>query len=523
MKVDFLKKFSTQKKYIYPVILSIFSIIINQYYGYIGILPIDSFLIFNSGYDLLNGFYPFKDYWTIKEPFIDFLQALFFKTFGVSWFSYVFHASIFNCLISLSTYFILRYFKLSVDVSFLYAFCVAALTYPTSGSPFSDHHALIFCLLSLYLFFVALKTNNKLYWFLLPFLLGFSFLSKQAPTAYLIIVISLLSLIYFIYKKDFSGLVYSILGFTIFTTIFITTLLFLKIEIIDFINQYFLFPQSLGATRLDWVFPLEFKRFVLRFKIHYISIFFLFLILIRSTIRKRGGIKFEEVIIALSLIFTCLLFIFHQLMTINAIFIYCLIPIFFAFSQIYCENYYKKKFLKFFFIASLLISSTYYFVKYVNSRAFMDLKSVDISKSVDAKKIDERLSGIKWITMFYPEHPDEEIENINFALKILKNDNEKKMIITDYQFISVFLEEYDYSVTRFWYDYHGYPSKDNKFFAYWKKFVIKKIKENELKSIYVLNPLHGETNPLENIFGNCLKKKYFNKVFYKINIDNCSY
>ena len=55
------------------------------------------------------------------------------------------------------------------------------------------------------------------------------------------------------------------------------------------------------------------------------------------------------------------------------------------------------------------------------------------------------------------------------------------MIITDYQFISVFLQEYDYSVTRFWYDYHGYPSKDNKFFEYWKKFVIKNIKENELK------------------------------------------
>ena len=97
------------------------------------------------------------------------------------------------------------------------------------------------------------------------------------------------------------------------------------------------------------------------------------------------------------------------------------------------------------------------------------------------------------------------------------------MIITDYQFISVLLKEYDYSVTRFWYDYHGYPSKDNKFFEYWKKFVIKNIKENELKNIYVLGPLHGETKPLENIFGNCLKKRYFNKVFYKIIINKCSY
>ena len=518
-----MRNLFVEKKIIYPIVLSFFSIIINQYYGYIGILPIDSFLIFNSGYDLLNGFYPFKDYWTIKEPFIDFLQALFFKVLGVSWFSYVFHASIFNFLISLSTYFILRYFKMSADLSFLYAFFVAALTYPTAGTPFSDHHTLILCLLSLYLFLIILKTNNKFLWFLMPFLLGFSFLSKQAPTAYLILVISFLSLIYFFNKKDFRGLVYSIIGLLFFILILTATLLLLDIEIIDFINQYFLFPQSLGATRLDWVFPFEFKRIVLRFKIHYISIFFLVFILIKYSIAKERKIKIEEVLIALSLIFTCLLFIFHQLMTINAIFIYCLIPIFFAFSHIYCENFYNKKSFKIFFVSALLISSTYYFIKYVHTRTFMDLKSVDISKAVDAKKIDKRLSGVKWITMFYPEQPNEEIESINFAVKVLKNDNKKKMVITDYQFISVFLNEYDYSVTRFWYDFHGYPSKDNKFFSYWENFVTKKLKENNISNIYVLKPLHGEDKPLENIFGHCLEKKILSTTLYKIDLSKCKF
>ena len=517
MKILFLKK-----KYTYPLIIFLFSISINQYYGYIGILPIDSFLIFNSGFDLLNGFYPFKDYWTIKEPFIDLLQALFFKVLGVTWFSYVLHASIFNFIISLSTYFILRYFKLSADLSFLYSFCVAALTYPTAGTPFSDHHTLILCILSLYLFFISIKTNNKYFWFFIPFLLGFSFLSKQAPTAYIILIISFLSLIYFSYKRDFSGIFFSIIGLLVFITIFTFTLLLLNIKFVDFINQYFLFPQSLGSTRLDWVFPLEFKRIVLRFKIHYFSIFFLVFILIRCAINYDKKIKIEEVLIALSLIFTCLAFIFHQLMTINAIFIYCLIPIFFAFSHIYCKNFYNKKPIKILLISALLISSTHYFMKYVHSRTFMDLKSVDISKAIDAKKIDKRLSNIKWITMFYPENPDEEIENINFAVKILKNDTEKKMIITDYQFISVFLNQYDYAVTRFWYDFHGYPSIENKFFSYWKDFVIEKIKENKITKIYVLKPLHGENKPLENIFGHCLEKKIFSTTFYKIDISRCN-
>ena len=48
------KKITLPNRYIYPIILSIFSVLINQYYGYVGILPIDSFLIFNSGYDFLN-------------------------------------------------------------------------------------------------------------------------------------------------------------------------------------------------------------------------------------------------------------------------------------------------------------------------------------------------------------------------------------------------------------------------------------------------------------------------------------
>ena len=74
------------------------------------------------------------------------------------------------------------------------------------------------------------------------------------------------------------------------------------------------------------------------------------------------------------------------------------------------------------------------------------------------------------------------------------------MIITDYQFISVFLNEYDYSVTRFWYDFHGYPSKGNEFFDYWKDFVIKKIKENNITKIYVLKPLHGDKKTFRKYF-----------------------
>ena len=90
------------KKFYYFIILLIFSILFNKYYGFKGVFPESSFLTFNSGYDTLNGKYPFKDFYTTTGPLLDFIQALFFKIFGVSWFSYVLHASVFNFILLLT-------------------------------------------------------------------------------------------------------------------------------------------------------------------------------------------------------------------------------------------------------------------------------------------------------------------------------------------------------------------------------------------------------------------------------------
>ena len=509
------------KSKVLVTILAVFSILFNQYYGYVGILPIDSFLIFNSGYDLMNGYYPFKDYWTIKEPFIDLLQAIFFKIFGVSWFSYVFHASVFNCIIAVSTFFILKKFELKTNLCFLYSFCVPILFYPTAGTPFSDHHTLIFCILSIYTFILALKFKKNFYWFLIPIFLGFSVMSKQAPTVYVILLITFISLVYFLKTKNFSGLIFASLGSLTVISFFITLFLIADINLKDFFYQYYLYPKSLGGTRFDWLFPFEFQRIFWRYKLQYISIAILIYIFIKFTFTKKN-INFLDYIISLSLILFCLLTIMHQLMTINAIFIYCLIPIFCAFSNIYGLKYLdSKKIISNFLIVLTLCSTVYYFVNYVNNRTFMDLRGIDLNNSVNGKLIHPELSNIKWLTMFYPKNPEQEVSKIKLAIDVLKKDDERKMIITDYQFISVFLGQYDYSVTRFWYDFHGYPSENNKYFDYWKDFVLSKINDNKIKNIYVLKPLHGEKKPLENILKNCYEKKEFSKDFYKLNLINC--
>tara|TARA_B100001564_G_scaffold313188_1_gene286547 strand:+ start:4053 stop:5606 length:1554 start_codon:yes stop_codon:yes gene_type:complete len=503
------------------IFLIFFSIIFNQYYGYIGILPIDSFLVFNSGYDLMNGNYPFKDYWTIKEPFIDLIQAIFFKLFGVSWFAYVLHASIFNCIITISTFFILKRLNLDIKLSFFYSISVAILTYPTVGTPFSDHHTLVLCLLSFYSFVLAVSEKNNFYWFLTPILLGCSFMSKQAPTAYIIILISILSIIYFIKFKNFTSFIYAVAGIITTLIVFFTLIFLGNINFSDFFIQYFLYPQSIGSGRLEWLFPFEFKRIIWRFKLQYLSIAVLLYLFVKFSILKKHKLSFDDLII-FGLILFCILTIMHQLMTINAIYIYCLIPIFCGFSSVYAKKYLDKQIhISFFLIVLTLGSSLYYYFSYVKNRTFMDLRGVNLENSIDANAIHPKLSKIRWVTMFYPENPAEEVSNIKFALDILREDKDKKMIITDYQFISVFLNEYDFSPTRFWYDYHGYPKEKNELFEYWKEFVLKKIRTNDIKKIYVLKPLHGETKPLENVLKNCYRQENFSETFYKLILNNC--
>ena len=67
-----------RKENLLIVFLFLFSIFINQYYGNRGIFPLDSFSHFDTGYKILLGEYPFKDYWVVSGPFIDYLQAVFF-------------------------------------------------------------------------------------------------------------------------------------------------------------------------------------------------------------------------------------------------------------------------------------------------------------------------------------------------------------------------------------------------------------------------------------------------------------
>ena len=66
-----------------------------------------------------------------------------------------------------------------------------------------------------------------------------------------------------------------------------------------------------------------------------------------------------------------------------------------------------------------------------------------MAKAVDAKLLHNSLSGLRWITSNYPDDPNSEINDLKEAMKIIKNDNRKKALITAYQFIAPALSIYD--------------------------------------------------------------------------------
>ena len=515
-----------KRKEIFLIVTLLFtSILFNQYYGNIGIQPIDSFFPFNSGYDVLNGYFPFKDYWTITGPFIDVVQALFFKIFGVSWFSYVFHASIFNFIFAIFLFYSLAKFKLNINYCFLYSLLFSFLAYPSSGTPYVDHQSSYMSAMAVLCFILALKTDSKLWWFVLPILFGLSFLTKQTPTGYVFLIISFLSLVYFIFNFDIKKIIAGIIGSLLILGIFLTFIYLGKIPLTSFIQQYILFPISFGGSRFGegFLFPLEFQRIILRFKLIHLSAIFLFIVAAKNITHNYKYLYSNEFLSISALIGLIFCLIAHQLMTINGIYIYFLIPILIGFSHIYFLKYFKSKTYILYLLIFLCSTSTiYYGYKYINKRNFMDLDNVEISKAIDANFFDKKLSGLKWITPQYPDNPNKEMSNLKEVIEIIKKDNSNKMIVTDYQFISVILSSYDNSPNKVWYSFHVYPSKGDKYFDIYKNFFLEKMKERKIETVYTIKPLFGDEDVLEDILEtSCVRKIIVNDILEKHLIKKC--
>ena len=508
--------FKKEKQFI--IFLFLFSLLINQYYGNRGVFPVDSFSHFDTGYRILLDEHPFKDFWIISGPFVDYIQASFFYLFGVNWQTYVFHASIVNAIITISTFIVLRNFKLGLIYSFIYSIFFSILAYPISGTPFVDHHSAFFSLLGIYALILGIRTEKKYYWILLPIFFIFAFLSKQVPSSYVIISAFLVLVFYSLVKKKIKWIKY-----VLFSLVSLILLLFifgniLGIGLISFLEQYIFYPQTIGEKRFS-DFNITFNGIVGHFKFIYFAMAPLLYVNVKNLIKNKNYFNKENFLYFLILISLTISLIFHQLLTRNQTFIFFLIPILTAFSHISINP--NKKIVSAILILFCLFATTKYHFRFNEGRKFHELNYSNFDLSSSGSKIDRKFIGLRWMTPEFKDNPIEEINFINEIKTYLKDDIRNKMVMTNYSFFSALLEKKLFSTTR-WHIFDGtdYPQKNSKYFLSYKKLLINSIKDNEIKVIYTINPVKN-SNIYDYIDEKCFKEIKITKILSSHELKNC--
>ena len=502
-----------EKNYLTVLLLICFSIVFNTFYASKGVFPIDTFYHYDTGFRVLNNELPIRDYWVTSGILVDLIEAFFFKIFGVSWLSHVLHASIINALIVVFTFFVLKKFNLNSFYSFCYSLLFGMLAYPPSGTPFVDHHAIFLLLGGTYIFLLGIKTEKYIYWLVLPWFFGASFLCKQVPAAYMLIFTSFFFIIYTIIKKDFVPVLISFFSATFFILIIFIIGGFLKINYIDFFIQYILYPPSIGSQRVE-DFNINWNSFFNHYKFIIIPFILAIGLNYKEIIKKK--INRNDLFLT-SVVFIFLLSsVFHQVLTKNQIFINFLSPLVFAYLTIVLQKKkYKNKeiILPLFLIVTILITMKYHY-RFNEKRKFHELYSVSLKNALPGQSIHPQLSGLQWITHQYKSDPKKEIEMIKLFLKVISEDKREKMVITHYLFINALINESLNLPSRsFTMDGTSFPIKGNKYFANYKKFFNNKIKNKKIEVIYIFGKELGDETVTNYLRKECNRyskqEKYF--------------
>jgi len=515
--------FNNKKKldYFYVIFIILFSFSINWKYSRYGVFPIDTFLHYDSAFRILTGEYPFKDYWVVSGVFVDFLQAFFFKIFGVNWYSYIFHASILNVLISILTFYFLIDLNFKKNRAFFYSICFSTLAYPISGTPFVDLHAVFFCIIATYFTFYAIKKPEEyLNWFLVVSFYFFAFFSKIVPTAYFLTLNALVIFFYLIVIKKMKPFIFIFLSSLFYLLIFVLSLKILDIELNDFYIQYIDYPLSIGSDRVNnssrtVMSFFTFSKFIL------IPFLFVLFFKIRKILKKKISFSSSEFIsfIIFSILFISL--ILHQSITKNQIFIYFLIPLSFALLEIEIKDSTFKNKNIFIYIILILVTITTvkYHIRYNENRQFHDLKNTDISKHVKSISLDKSLKGIMWISAVYQGSAQSEIEMLK-KIKLQLNEKENIMLISNYLFLdsitSINLNSPSRTQTT---DGASIPMLNNKYFNYYKNFLYKKIINNKIEEVYFIKSEGLDFKGFTQFFHeDCYQKSEGNIfIFFKLN------
>jgi len=520
-------------EYIFAFIILLFSFFVNFHSGRLGILPVDSFSFFDSGYNILNGKHPIKDYWAFSGIAIDYFQAFFFRLFGVNWNSYLIHSSIFNFAISILFFYFLIKNNLNIYFSFIYSLALSILCYPVSGTPFSYQHSLIFSLGSIFLFLLAHKSKEKIYWFFLPLFFTLGFFSNQTPSAYITLLLIFFILYIFFFENETYFLFSFFLGSLFSFFVFFLFLYLIDFKIINLFYQNFLFPLTIGQERIlgtDEAFvklsnKIKFSHLFLDFKfIHVFVLLNIYILFLDYRKKLKLHLNLNQKLGILIIVIASNLYIFHQLITANQTFIFCLIVVTGAYFHLLVQNnLFKKSLFIYFTFIVIIILTAKYFKRYSIDRYFMDLANTNKSIAVNAKILDNKLSNLSWITPgeFFKD-PFNEINLIKEAIKLISEERQGVMLITHYSFLSAVLNK-DLNMPNRWYvGSNTYPNKNHKYFNIYKEFFLHKFNQSNIRIIYIVDIAGYDLYHFKDYLdGVCFKETKLNVITFKFEVQKC--
>ena len=507
------------------ILLSAFAIIVNNYYGSLGVLPINTFSYFDTGFRVLNGEAPFVDYWTISGPFIDFLQSFYFLILGVNWNSYVLNGSIINVAITLVCLSLFLRLGINFKYSVFYSFCLAILANPSMGTPFPDHFSSFFSLMAIVSFIFALETEKNLFWFLIPILFFIAFFCKQTPAAYVNLIFIFNLIIYLLIRKDFNFLKPIFFGVFISLIFFFSFFWLYKIELSSFITQYFLFPKTIGLYRAtEWNFT--FNKLVSNLKFIHIILIPLIFFFLKNIILEDNYKNKNEFFINLNIISYSVSLIFHQLLTLNFIFIFFLIPFLSAFLHIIIKKKNYSKIGHIFLLSICLIATVKYHLRFNEQRKMHILENIKIEKIYNSKDISPKLEGLKWISRYNVLSNGEEIRKVQRIKEVLEKERGKIMFFSNYNFFSSILNKPLNSPNRWYGSNVSHPAKNNQ---YYNDFIIinnNLILKKRIDKIYIEtdigNYYTNMTDEILNFFPKgCSKNEKIEDVLILYDISNC--
>ena len=431
---------------------------------------------------------------------------------------------------------------------------------PTAGNPTVEHHSLILGTISLILFIISSKEKYNILFFLVPIILLISFFIKQVPTAYFIILISIIYFLQAFRKTKIIDILFVLIIGIIF--LFIILYFFQKngVQIKTIIEQYILIASSLGENRISQI-NLESSFEVFK------KLLFLFFCIVPVLLNYLNTKNYDFLITSFGLF---ILILFYELHSMNQLITFSLLPIFIFFAHkkilemsksnflttffiiiiIYSfyrilrfETYYilvflfflififvikyKNKFkIEYLVVTYLLISTALYFEKYIKLRQWDDIL-FDKKKIFKGEEIDLKFKNLKWQTVYF----DNTIKEKKFLLEMknfLETQKETNyLFISDYQLFNVILKRKDFSPVKYWHYNTSFPGKLHPNRENFENFFKLKLKENNVELIIS----DGTAISLKNIYDfswikNCLIKKEIKKfgnkniIIIKINL-NC--